>query len=221
MNALKEYVDGLFRHQRPTPEIIDLKEEILSNMIAKMDDLTAQGYDEKTAAEMAKDSLPSIERLIEGNQPTNIGKYRLDCSQTVLLHCILFWIFSLPMLFTHYAFFSRLGFLLTVGSGVLCLIQSRRLSDGVAFLSVPASRRRRRIAWIVWGLFFAVCVGSTAALTFAGDLWFGRPLKIDGPYQLANLAAGIYVPFLTILVPVTFSAFTKLLIKHRRGAEDE
>ena len=43
MIDLQKYVDGLFRHQRLTPEVKDLKEEILSNMIAKRDDLIAQG----------------------------------------------------------------------------------------------------------------------------------------------------------------------------------
>lgn len=43
MIDLKQYVDALFRHQRLTPEVKDLKEEILSNMTAKMDDLIAQG----------------------------------------------------------------------------------------------------------------------------------------------------------------------------------
>ena len=39
MIDLQKYVDGLFRHQRLTPEVKDLKEEILSNMIAKRDDM--------------------------------------------------------------------------------------------------------------------------------------------------------------------------------------
>lgn len=34
MIEIKEYVDGLFRNQHLTPEVKDLKEEILSNMLA-------------------------------------------------------------------------------------------------------------------------------------------------------------------------------------------
>lgn len=41
MTDLQKYVDSLFRHQQVTPEIKDLKEEIISNMIAKRDDLIA------------------------------------------------------------------------------------------------------------------------------------------------------------------------------------
>ena len=117
MTELKEYVDGLFRHQYLTPELKDLKEEILSNMTAKRDDLLEQGIDAELAAEMAKKSLTSIDSLVDGNQLTDLGKYRFECAQTLLLHCILFWIFSLPLLLTACALISYLGLLLTVISG--------------------------------------------------------------------------------------------------------
>lgn len=77
MTDLKKYVDALFRHQPSTPEIEDLKEEILSNMLAKRDDLITQGFEEETAAEKAKESLSSIECLIEGNQLTYINRKRM------------------------------------------------------------------------------------------------------------------------------------------------
>ena len=116
MIDLQKYVDGLFRHQRLTPEVKDLKEEILSNMIAKRDDLIAQGLSAEKATEKrddliaqglsaekatekAKESLSAIDCLIEGNQLTDVGKYHLECMQTLLLNCIVFWIFSLPLLF--------------------------------------------------------------------------------------------------------------------------
>ena len=54
MIDLQKFVDGLFRHQRLTPEVKDLKEEILSNMIAKRDDLIAQGLSAEKATEKAK-----------------------------------------------------------------------------------------------------------------------------------------------------------------------
>ena len=95
MIDLQKYVDGLFRHQRLTPEVKDLKEEILSNMIAKRDDLLAQGLSAEKATEKAKESLSAIDYLIDGNQLTDVGKYHLECVQTLLLNCIVFWIFFL------------------------------------------------------------------------------------------------------------------------------
>ncbi|MDE6984576.1 MAG: hypothetical protein K2O99_08605 [Lachnospiraceae bacterium] len=221
MIDLKDYVDELFRHQRLTPEVRDLKEEILSNMTAKMEDLTAQGIEADVAAKKAKESLTAIDCLIDANQLTDITKYHLECTQTVLLNCIIFWIFSLPLLFTHFATFSYLGLLLTITFAVVYLLQTKQQTEVVAFLSITASERRKKIAWIVWGLFFAVCAGTMAALTFGSDIWFGRPLNISGPYQMANIAVRFYMPLLTILIPVTVSSFTKLLLKNRKGHENE
>ncbi|MGC4017888.1 MAG: permease prefix domain 1-containing protein [Muricomes sp.] len=222
MTELKKYVDDLFHHQRLTPEIEDLKEEILSNMTAKQDDLIAQGFEESVAARKAKESLSSIDSLIDGNQLTYVGKYHTECSQAVLLNCTIFWILSFPLLFfIRYAIFSYMGLLLTVISGIVYFFRSRQQSDAVAFISIPANERRKKIVWVVWGLFFVVCIGMVAALTFGSNIWFHRPLDISGPYQMANIAIRFYLPLLTAIVPVTFSNFTKLLIKNRKGYENE
>ena len=111
MTDLETYVDGLFRHQRMTPEVRDLREEILSNMIAKREDLMAQGFDEAAATEKAKESLSSVDSLIDGNQLTCVGSYRAACLQTTLLSCVLFWILSLPLLFFRFWFFQHIGIL--------------------------------------------------------------------------------------------------------------
>ncbi len=59
-------------------------------MIAKRDDLIAQGMDAEIAIKKAKESLSAVDFLIDGNQLTNVGKYHLECIQTVLLNCIIF-----------------------------------------------------------------------------------------------------------------------------------
>lgn len=221
MTDLEKYVDGLFRHQKMTPELADLKEEIVSNMMAKRDDLTARGMDLRHATEKAMESLPDVEFLIEGNQLTDVGKYHLECSQTVLLNCILFWILSLPLLVAGYAPTSYAGLGLVLVSGGVYLFHKKDSGQRVAFLSVTASKRRRNLAWLVWGLFFLVAAGTMAALTFGSNLWFGRPVTIDGPYQLANVAMRFYLPFITVLIPITFSEFSALLLKNRKDSQHE
>lgn len=221
MIEINEYVDGLFRHQHLTPEVKDLKEEILSNMLAKRDDLIAQGFDADSAAEKAKESLSAIDCLIDGNQLTDIGKYHLECAQTLLLNSILFWIFSLPLLFTGYAAFSYMGFMLVFLFGCTYLWRKSKNTSSFVFLSVTASKRRQKMAWIVWALFFFVAAGTMAALTFGSDIWFGRPLTIRGPYQMANIAVRFYLPLLTIIIPITFSNFSKILQKCGTEQENE
>lgn len=221
MIDLKQYVDELFRHQGLSPEVKDLKEEILSNMTAKMDDLIAQGVEADIAAKKAKESLSTIDNLIDGNQLTDISNYHLECTQTVFLNCIIFWIFSLPLLFTSFAAFSYLGLLLTISSGMVYLLQRKQPTGLVAFLSITRSEGLKKTAWMIWGLFFVVCAGIMAALTFGSNIWFNRPLHISGPYQMANIAVRFYLPLLTILIPMTFGSFTKLLLKNRKGHEND
>ncbi len=221
MTDLQKYVDGLFRHQQTTPEIKELKEEIVSNMIAKRDDLIAQGMDTESATEKAKQSLSAIDFLIDGNQLTNVSKYYLECIQTILLNCVIFWIFSMPLLFTMYAFACYIGLALVIISGCIYKLRKKQAGSATAFLSVTASKRRRKIAWIVWGLFFFVAVGIMAALTFGSDIWFGRSLNISGPYQMANIAVRFYLPLLTIIIPITFSNFLKILCKNKKEKKDE
>ena len=221
MNDLQEYVDRLFRHQPLTSETKELKEEILSNMIAKRDDLITQGMDTESAVKQAKESLPSVDYLIDGNQLTNIGKYRLECIQSVLLSSIIFWIFSLPLLFTIYAPVCYIGIILVVISSAIYLSRSKQATDDFAVLSITASKHRQKTAWILWAVFFLVATGMMAALTFGSDIWFGRPLKIDGPYQLATVAVRFYLPLLTIMIPITFSSFSKILVKNREEQNNE
>ena len=220
MDELRAYVDELFRHQRLTIATKDLKEEILSNMLAKRNDLMEQGMSENEATKEAKASLVSVDGLVEGNQLTDVDRYHAECLQAVLLGCVIFWIFSLPLLFTRYALYSYFGLFATIVAGVFYLTRKKEAS-AVAFLSVSARLKRKKIVWTVWVLFFLVYVGTMAALTFGSNLWFGRPLHITGPYQMANIAARFYIPLLTIAIPITFSSFTRILYKHEKGPENE
>ena len=221
MIELKEYVDGLFQNQPLTPEVKDLKEEILSNMLAKREDLIAQGLDVESATEKTKKSMLTVDSLIDGNQLTDIEMYHLECARALFLNCIIFWLFSLPLLFTCYALFSYIGLMIVIASGCVYISQKGKNVKHIAFLSIKVSEQRKRTTWIIWGLFFFVVIGIMIVLTFGSDLWFGRPLNINGPYQMANTAVRFYLPLLTIIIPITISNFSKILLKNRKGHEDE
>lgn len=68
MTDLERYIEELFSSYEDTPEIVDLKEEILSNMLAKIEDLKARGMSEDQAIEEAKTSLPSIDDLVDSGK---------------------------------------------------------------------------------------------------------------------------------------------------------
>lgn len=216
MNELKNYVDELFKFKPRTEEVNDLKEEILGNMIAKRDDLILQGYDEDIATKTAKESIDSVDSLIDGSSLIMIERCVADCLQAALLGSIVFWILSMPLMLVGYKMFSSLGMIVSLIFGVLYIASNRSKDDTLAFVSIEGVRKKCRIVWWMWGLFFAVYVVMVAALTFGSNVWFSRPLRIDGPYQLANILSRFYAPLLTIIVPITTGQFPKIFVNHER-----
>ncbi|MEG1641406.1 MAG: hypothetical protein RR284_10870, partial [Ruthenibacterium sp.] len=133
MNELQKYVEMLFKHQRQTAEVKDLKEEVLSNMTAKREDFINQGFDENIATQKAKESLACVEGLIEGTQLTCVDNYHTECLQTALLNSVIFWICTLPLLITNYAPFSFCGLWATVALGIAYIIKLKHQSNVIAF----------------------------------------------------------------------------------------
>lgn len=221
MNELQKYVDGLFKHQKKSAETDDLKEEILSNMLAKKNDLLSQGADERTATEKAKESLSSVSGLIADNQLTDVRKYRLDCIQSALLNSVIFWIFSLPPMLIRHMLFSYAGLAATAFFAVLYTVKKNEQSEITAFLSVSASRKRGRTVWSLWCVFFLIYTSAMAAATFGSNIWFGEPLNISGPCDFANIAIRFYLPLLTVVIPATVGGFTALLTKNEKRCENE
>ena len=215
MNELERHVEKLFRHQPDTPETRELREEILYNLQAKREDLLAQGMDDRAATEAAKRDILSVDNLIDDQQPTNVERYRMACAQTVWLHCILFWIGTLPLLFTGYGWLGALGLGLSILSGVGYLLFWLIHPAEQEIRSLAAARQRKTIAWRIWGIFYIVAALSVAAVTFGSNLWYGTPVTIEGPYQWAVMVSRIYVPLLTVLIPLTVSRFAALPPQYR------
>lgn len=207
MDELKKYVDMLFRHQKSTEQVAELKEEILSNMIARKEDLLSQGLSEAEAVKKAKESISSIEGLMDDCRAVNRNQYHLERAYILFLNAILFWIFTMPLLFVRYASVCWIGLLLTVVSGLVYWyhLHQRGQEEGTVFLSISESQKRKHTAWIVWGIFYIVVAAAIALVQFGSNIWFRRPVYIDGPYALAQLLVRFYIPFLTIFIPLTIN----------------
>lgn len=74
-NKLREHMDYLFREVPVTKKSVELKEEILQNLIDKYHDLIAEGKSEEAAYNIAVASIGDISELLEplkeGGQPAN------------------------------------------------------------------------------------------------------------------------------------------------------
>lgn len=67
MNELRMYVEHLFEGRVLTPENIELKEEIYGNLVARYEDLLADGVDEAEALRRTKDSMASVDDVLDGD----------------------------------------------------------------------------------------------------------------------------------------------------------
>lgn len=65
MNELRMYVEHLFEGRVLTPENIELKEEIYGNLVARYEDLLADGVDEAEALRRTKDSMASVDDVLD------------------------------------------------------------------------------------------------------------------------------------------------------------
>ena len=67
MNELRMYVEHLFEGKVMTAELIELKEEIYGNLMARYEDLVASGIDAAQALEEARQSISSVDELLSGD----------------------------------------------------------------------------------------------------------------------------------------------------------
>lgn len=123
MSDLQKYVDGLFRHQHFNAGGTRPKERNIKQYDCQTGRTDCTGIAHRECNKKAKESLSDIDCLIDGNQLTDVGSYYLECSQTLLLNCIVLWIFTLPLLLTVYARFSYTGLVLVILSGCSYIFQ--------------------------------------------------------------------------------------------------
>lgn len=68
MNELRMYVEHLFQGKVLTAENIELKEEIYGNLMARYEDLVAQGVSEAEALRRTKESITSVDDVLAGEE---------------------------------------------------------------------------------------------------------------------------------------------------------
>ncbi|MDY2777331.1 MAG: permease prefix domain 1-containing protein [Collinsella sp.] len=73
MNEIRMYVERLFEGRVLTSDMIELKEEIYGNLVARYEDYIAEGMDPSEALEKTKASMTDIEDVLEGDAPIAAG----------------------------------------------------------------------------------------------------------------------------------------------------
>lgn len=227
MKELERYVKQLFRQQADTAEMRDLKEEILSNMQAQKADLMAQGLSEDEAIRQVKNSLPSLDGMVEDQQLTWVDRYHTDCLRATLLSSIVYWILILPTQVLTWAqskWYLLFGVGITLIFAVAYWVQKSLHQDRAELRTISECRRKVDLVWKFWGALVAVMLLTGMGVYWASDIWFHRPLhlpRINGPWSLALTLLPFYLLALTALVPLTVAQFPKMLQKQRKEPDDE
>lgn len=225
MNPLQEHVEKLFAGYTRTRQVQELRDEILSNLEAKIADLTADGMEYSQAVEKTKADITSIDGLIEGQVFYDAAKYRAELVQTALMYCLAAWIVTIPMRLVGIAGLLSVLLLPMVAIilGIIYFTVRKPAASGnnrrFEQFDYAATARNRKLAWILWGIFMIAMTASTTALHMGSNIWFGRPLHISGPYQFGVLAASYVWPLITIVIPLLFNASIRLKHKHEAGAD--
>ena len=75
-DKLRAYMDHLFREVKPTKKSVELKEEILQNLIDKYHDMLAEGKTPEAAYNIAVASVGDTDELLEGLRMGENGEQR-------------------------------------------------------------------------------------------------------------------------------------------------
>lgn len=219
MDDLKLYVNQLFRHYGQNSEMNELKEEILSNLAAKKEDLIASGIDETTALKIAKESITNIDNLIEGNIKVYKYQLKLELLQNILIYSMIAWILLIPCsIFRSSIILNVLIVWVILITGMIYLIErsnnNAKSWSSSGYINLSKLKRLSKYGWVIWIIFVGLSIIKTTGLHFASDIWFHRSIVIDGPFQFVSLIIEYMVPFVTIIIPLLLQRLAKLVIKY-------
>jgi hypothetical protein len=219
MDDLKRYVDRLFAGYKETEEVRELKAEILSNLEARVADYTGEGMSYGEAVVRAKENLGAIDFLIPHQKPVQINRYKAELLQAALLYTIIAWVLTIPLrVIPSGVVANTLLLFMVAGLGLSYLILFCRKYeidlDAAAPLDQERIGRHGRAAWLLWALFIILAAVLTTLKYFGSDIWFGRPLHLDGPYRFAQIAVSYILPFITVVLPLLYRKARTLAEKY-------
>lgn len=225
MGKLENHVDSMFRKYKEDKQIRELKYEVLSNLEARVEDLTAGGMSDSEAIEKAIDTIENIDYLIDGNKEVYINKYKLEYLQIILLYLLIGWIITIPLsIFRQGILFNFILLVSSIIAGVRFLTLRKKDENYFKYTSninLKYSIKVKKIAWLLWILFIIVSLLLITALQFGSNIWFSRPVSIDGPYQFVSKLVSYFTPFISVIIPLYFNLAPKLIIRYEVGEDNE
>lgn len=217
-NDLELFVDRLFANHRKTKAVIDLRNEVLSNLEAKVTDYMQNGMEYQQAVCIAIEDIEAIDNLIDDHLTIYMNRYLYDVAQSTLLYTLLAWIFTIPLRLMPVGMLANnVLILLVVAVGILFFLISRMVKEDnnrTGTINVLKAKKLSGIVWIIWGIYASVITAFTLLTRFGSDLWFGRTIEINGPYALYVIMLELAIPLVTVIIPLALYKADRLIKKH-------
>ncbi len=215
MKEVDAYIKGLFKKYGKTQEILELKEEIKSNLDARIEDSMAEGISYEMAFAKAINDLGSIDEFIKGSKRVYINAYKREALQVAILYTVILWIITLPLRLSYSLMIINVALTLAlIVLGLISLVLYRKKPEEYykeeASIDMIRALKIRKYSWILWGFFIFVVTAFNFGVRFASNIWFSRPLTIDGPYEFLMLTISFFIPFLSIVIPIYITKLIKL-----------
>ena len=225
MNSIRGHVDKMFGKYPQTEETAELKEEVIGNLEAEIEDMQMNGISFEEAFRVSIEKVPSLDGLIEGVVFVDNRKVVFDMLQWTLIYTLIAWILTIPLnIIGHFRKVAWLLLLIiiVIGSAYLVLYFTRDLFlNGRTSVDLFKVARMKKAIWIIWCVFMLIAWGGVTGLTFGSNIWFSSPISINGPYEFANIAVAYLLPLITVIIPLLANRLETTIEKHEESGQNE
>ena len=225
MNNVRNHMDKLFANYPKTEETFELKEEVIGNIEAEIEDLQSHGLSLEEAFHKSIGKMEKLDGLIDGVKSVRISKVLMEMMQWTLIYTLIAWIITIPLsVFYVFRRASWALFLIIIVIGISYLIYytiCKALSRDYLQVNLYKISTVRKYVWIIWSLYIVATWGIVTATLFGSNIWFGRPITIGGPYEFATGSVMYVSPVITIIVPLLMNKLQKIITKQGEDSPDE
>jgi len=221
INKIRKHIDKVFSKYPITNETMDLKEEVIGNLEAEIEDLQKSGVPFEEAFRVSIVKIPDFAEVIEGAKIVDKNKLVFGMLQWTLIYLLVTWIITMPL--SMVGNFRKTSFLIAFTILIIGVIY------GLLYVTRDVLLKRRthinlfkvakvkKAVWIVWGLFLLIAWGGITGVNFASNIWYSNPITISGPYQFVNIFALYLLPLITMIVPLLFNRLEKMIVQYEEG----
>ncbi|MFJ2046006.1 permease prefix domain 1-containing protein [Paenibacillus taichungensis] len=221
---ITRHVDHLFIHAQDTLANQELKEEIYSNLAARIEDYMEQGMDEEQAFQTAIQHVAGMEQIMSDHRRVHRVPYWTAVLQSALIYSLIAWIITIPMrVMVQGASINNLLMIMSVivgGAYVFYMMKNKNTStdpEDTTVIRTPMFLQWTRRVWWLWAGLIVVLWGTQAALRFGSNIWYSRPIQVEGPYQFTVIAIAFAIPLLSIIIPLIVQRAYRIVSKYEAG----